>query len=388
MMSTGSTMSAASVSGAFVSRLAGFDVRQLKSFCQTQQLDVRACVEKLDLLEKARSVPVEKISLQAVRRDIAQLLRDPSHDDGSYGPLLLRFAWHNCGTYCAKTNTGGSNGGTMRFPVESNDPENTGLGKAKQLLAPVVEKYPWLSTADIWVLAGYVAIEEMGGPPVPFAFGRRDFSEGEAKETYGPSLCPYGDGAFNPGKSRLPAADLGSDPKAPRGCPMHVKEKPTIDAIRGTFGRMGFIDRETVCLIILGHQFGRCHLENSGYQHPWYAFDPTHWNVYGPGGLGYMSLYRAGVARGQLKEVTTPKGKRQYQMSFGYGDPFMMLPTDMALWWDENYREHVVYYDTHRLEFRRDAAIAWKKLTELGCDEMLQEEHGVEFEDWRRWRGH
>ena len=101
-----------------------------------------------------------------------------------------------------------------------------------------------------------------------------------------------------------------------------------------------------------------------------------------------MSLYRAGVARGQLKEVTTPKGKRQYQMSFGYGDPFMMLPTDMALWWDENYREHVVYYDTHRLEFRRDAAIAWRKLTELGCDEMLQEEHGVEFEDWRRWRGH
>ena len=35
---------------------------------------------------------------------------------------------------------------------------------------------------------------------------------------------------------------------------MHVKEKPTIDAIRGTFGRMGFMDREAVCLIILGHQ--------------------------------------------------------------------------------------------------------------------------------------
>lgn len=378
---------AVSARDAFAQRVLSFNVRQLKSFCQTQRVDTRTCLDKSDLLQKAQSIVPEKVSLKAVRADIAHRLRDPSHDDGSYGPLLLRFAWHNCGTYCATTHTGGSNGGTMRFPTESKDSENAGLEKAKQVLEPVVAKYPWLSTADIWVLAGHVAIEEMGGPPIPFSFGRRDFSEEEAEAVYGPSLCPYGDGSFNPGKSRLPAADLGPDPAAPPGCPMHVKEKPTIDAIRGTFNRMGFEDRETVCLIILGHQFGRCHLENSGYQHPWYAFDPTHWNVYGPGGLGYMSLYRAGVARGQLQEATTPKGKRQYQMRFGHGDPFMMLPTDMALWWDEAYRKHVEYYDTHRLEFRRDAAITWKKLTELGCDGLLLEEDGVAFEDWKRWRG-
>jgi len=276
----------------------------------------------------------------------------------------------------------------MRFPAESNDKENAGLGKVKKLLAPICEKYPWLSTADIWVLAGNTAIEAMGGPPIPFGYGRLDFTEAEAAAKYGESLCPYGDGEFNPGKSRLPAADLGPAPNAPPGCPMHVKEKPTIDATRGVFSRLGFDDRETVALIILGHQFGRCHLETSGYQYPWYSFGPTQWNVYGPGGLGYMSLYAHGAASGQLRESHTPKGKRQFNMALGGGEPFMMLPTDMALWWDKDYREHVKYYDSHRLEFRRDAAIAWKKLTELGCRGILSEEKGVSFEDWRKWRGH
>ena len=130
----------------------------------------------------------------------------------------------------------------------------------------------------------------------------------------------------------------------------------------------------------------RCHPENSGYEHPWYVFDPTHWNIYGPGGLGYMSLYRMGVEGGGLREARTAKGKRQYNLRLGGGEPFMMLPTDMALWWDKDYRKHVEFYDIHRLEFRRDAAIAWKKLTELGCEGILTEEPDVSWE--RGWDGY
>ena len=160
------------------------------------------------------------------------------------------------------------------------DPENSGLIKAIQLLQPIVEKYPWLSTADIWILAGYVAIEATGGPPIPFSFGRQDYTEEEAMKIYGKSLCPFGDGKLNPNKSRLPSADLGSNKSAPQGCPhMHIKEKPTIDHVRSIFTRLGFTDQETVCLIILGHQYGRCHLENSGYEHAWYVFGPTEYNV-------------------------------------------------------------------------------------------------------------
>lgn len=42
------------------------------------------------------------------------LTRNYSYDDGSYGPVLLRLAWHASGTYDKDTKTGGSNGATMR----------------------------------------------------------------------------------------------------------------------------------------------------------------------------------------------------------------------------------------------------------------------------------
>ena len=260
----------------------------------------------------------------------------------------------------------------MRFDAEKNDPENTGLGKARLRLEPIKAKYPWLSYADLYTLAGYVAIEAMGGPYIPFACGRQDFTVQEATKKYGESLCPFGDGQHNPHGSRLPAADLGSDASAPRGCPMSIKEKPTIDAMRGVFTRLGMSDKETVCLLLLGHQFGRCHLETSGFEHPWYVFDPSHWNAY-ESGLGYPSIYQFAVARNQHRERITSKNKRQYELSIGGPEPFMMLPVDMALWWCEKYREHVIYYDNNRKVFRKDAAIVFKKLTELGCESLITE---------------
>lgn len=33
---------------------------------------------------------------------------------GSYGPVLVRLAWHASGSYDKASNTGGSNGATMR----------------------------------------------------------------------------------------------------------------------------------------------------------------------------------------------------------------------------------------------------------------------------------
>jgi catalase (peroxidase I) len=34
---------------------------------------------------------------------------------GSYGPLLVRLAWHSSGSYDEASKTGGSNGATMRY---------------------------------------------------------------------------------------------------------------------------------------------------------------------------------------------------------------------------------------------------------------------------------
>jgi hypothetical protein len=45
-----------------------------------------------------------------------------------------------------------------------------------------------------------------------------------------------------------------------------------------------------------------------------------------------------------MREVTTVKGKRQWEMSLGYENTFMMIPADVALWWDEAYRREVKRY--------------------------------------------
>ena len=46
--------------------------------------------------------------------------------------------------------TGGSNGATMRFGIEANDPSNAGLHVAREALEPIKAKYPWISYADLW----------------------------------------------------------------------------------------------------------------------------------------------------------------------------------------------------------------------------------------------
>lgn len=102
--------------------------------------------------------------------------------------------------------------------------------------------------------------------------------------------------------------------------------------------------------------------------------DPAHWNVY-LHGLGFLSAFTMAAGAGRYQEVQSSAGKRQYEMEFGMSEPFMMLISDMALVWDTEFHRHLMWYDQHRVEFRMDAADAWKKLTELGCEEgQLMEE--------------
>eukprot|EP01047_Picozoa_sp_COSAG01_P011838 COSAG01_NODE_523_length_15948_cov_161.993690_4_plen_312_part_00 len=179
--------------------------------------------------------PQQAKDLGGLRAAIEDAMHDRTHDDGSLAPLFIRFAWHLSGTYDSRTETGGSNGGTMRFAAEANDPENAGFAKAKAVLERVHAEHAaglGISLADVWVLAGYVAIEASGGPAISFAHGREDWSMDRAVSVHGPTGCPFGDGkATNPCGSRLPSADLGPLAGAPRGCPMHVRlHPPPLDA--------------------------------------------------------------------------------------------------------------------------------------------------------------
>jgi cytochrome c peroxidase len=75
---------------------------------------------------------------QAVYNEIANRLdENGDYDDGSYGPVLLRLAWHASGTFDKATGTGGSNGATMRFAPESAHGANAGLKAARDFLEPV-----------------------------------------------------------------------------------------------------------------------------------------------------------------------------------------------------------------------------------------------------------
>lgn len=215
--------------------------------------------------ERAWNLPTSNqgaaVNYEAVAADLRAIMDDPSWDDGSLAPVLIRLAWHSSGTYDASTRTGGSNNGgrggaTMRFGSEASDPENAGLDLAQAKLEGVKAAHPGLSYADLWVLASYVAIEHTGGPKMTFVPGRKDAVDGSA--------CPHGDGAHNPNQSRLPPADVGVAPDAFNGCPMFQQEAPTIDAMKGIFGRMNLSDREMVALICGGHVYGRCHIDRSG----------------------------------------------------------------------------------------------------------------------------
>ena len=52
---------------------------------------------------------------QAVYNAVAATLEEGAedYDDGSFGPVVVRLAWHASGTYDKETGTGGSNGATM-----------------------------------------------------------------------------------------------------------------------------------------------------------------------------------------------------------------------------------------------------------------------------------
>jgi cytochrome c peroxidase len=56
---------------------------------------------------------------QAVYNAIAASLEEGAddYDDGSFGPVIVRLAWHASGTYDKETGTGGSNGATMVCPL-------------------------------------------------------------------------------------------------------------------------------------------------------------------------------------------------------------------------------------------------------------------------------
>ena len=198
--------------------------------------------------------------------DLKSLMTDSQSwwpaDFGHYGPFFIRMSWHAAGTYRVEDGRGGAGAGMQRFAPLNSWPDNASLDKARRLLWPIKKKYgKALSWADLLVLAGNVALEDMGFRTAGFAFGRKD--EWEPEEVYwGPEAEWLGDERYT-GKrdleNPLAAVQMGLiyvNPEGPNGNPDPLAS--AVD-IRDTFGRMAMNDIETAALIVGGHTFGKTH---------------------------------------------------------------------------------------------------------------------------------
>ena len=206
------------------------------------------------------------LDLDAVKSDLKALMKDSQEwwpaDYGHYGPFFIRMAWHSAGTYRTSDGRGGGGRGMQRFAPLNSWPDNVNLDKARRLLWPVKAKYGrQVSWADLFILAGTMAIEDMGLPSYGFSGGRADVYEPDM--TYWGSEAEWlADNRYTGDReleNPLAAVQMGLiyvNPEGPNGNPDPVASGRDI---RETFARMAMNDYETVALTAGGHTFGKMH---------------------------------------------------------------------------------------------------------------------------------
>ena len=350
----------------------------------------------------------QTLDLAALKQDIAHVLTDSQPwwpaDFGTYGPFMIRMAWHSAGTYRVFDGRGGAGAGMQRFAPLNSWPDNVNLDKARRLLWPVKKKYgKKISWADLMVLTGNVALEEMGFTTFGFAGGRADVWEpdddvywGAETEWLGTDKRYSGDREL---EKPLGATTMGLiyvNPEGPEGQPDPLAAARDI---RETFGRMAMNDEETVALIAGGHTFGKTH---GAHQDDKLGPDPEAAPLENQG-IGWKNGYGAGNGADTVTsglEVTwtyhptrwdneffhilfayewelfqSPAGANQWRPKNGAGADMVphahgegrqeprMLTTDLALRFDPVYEQISRKFKDDPVAFGDAFARAWFKLT-------------------------
>ncbi|GAB5364599.1 hypothetical protein AAMO2058_000983600 [Amorphochlora amoebiformis] len=309
---------------------------------------------------------LSKVDFGSVKKDLLELFQDSKDfwpaDYGNYGPLFVRLAWHNAGSYRISDGRGGPDGGHQRFDPERSWDDNTNLDKARALLQPIKLKYgQGLSWGDLIILAGNTAIESMGGPIL--------------------GICA---GSTTVGLIYL-------NPEGPLGEP---DPRRSALEVRDAFARMAMNDSETVALIGGGHAFGKTHgacpkgagpspkedPENpwpglcgtgkgkdaftSGFEGPWTA-EPTKWDY----------SYFLNLIDYEWEVHVGPGGHWQWRVkggdgpvapgAFGGSQDVMLLTSDVSLKFDPAgiYQRIIREFATNPASFDHAFKHAWYKLT-------------------------
>ena len=295
---------------------------------------------------------VKQLDLKAVKNDIKIMLKDSKDwwpaDYGHYGPFFIRMTWHAAGTYRTGDGRGGAATGAQRFAPLNSWPDNGNLDKARRLLWPIKEKYGnKISWADLLVLVGNVAIEDMGGPNHGTVMGREDIWQPEKDIYWGSEDEWLGDNRYGDTRQSLEnplaAVQMGLiyvNPEGPNGNP-----DPALSAqdVRETFKRMAMNDEETVALTAGGHTFGKAH---GAGDDALVGVEPEGASIEEMG-LGWKNRYAAGVG---VDTITS-----------GIEGPWTTNPIQ----WDMGYLEILFKYEW---ECKKSPAGAWQ-WHPINCDE-------------------
>jgi len=358
----------------------------------------------------------DKLDYQGLKSDLTALMTDSQPwwpaDYGHYGPFFIRMAWHAAGTYRTADGRGGANSGQQRFAPLDSWPDNGNLDKARRLLWPIKQKYGnSISWADLFILAGNVAIESMGGPVFGFGGGRADVFEPERDIYWGSEEKWVNQGVqtrisaehgLHELEGPLAAIQMGLiyvNPEGPQGNP-HDDVGMARD-MKETFARMAMDHEETVALTAGGHTFGKAHgngdasllgsapagadlaaqgfgwvsghesggigehTVTSGIEGAW-VNTPTQWSE------NYFRL----LLDYDYELVQSPAGANQWQpinqkeedMAPAAWDPSKKVPTmmttaDMALKRDPEFRAISEKFRNDHEAFKEAFARAWFKLT-------------------------
>ncbi|MCW5611308.1 MAG: catalase/peroxidase HPI [Rubrivivax sp.] len=357
-----------------------------------------------------------KLDYAALKKDLAALMTDSQDwwpaDWGHYGGLFIRMAWHSAGTYRTADGRGGAGTGNQRFAPVNSWPDNGNLDKARRLLWPVKQKYGnAISWADLFILAGNVAMETMGFRTFGFGGGREDIWApeediywGAEKEWLATSDKPNSRYSDPRGQRQLEnplaAVQMGLIYVNPEGPDGHPDPVASGRDVRETFARMAMNDYETVALVAGGHTFGKAHgagdprlvgpepeaapmeamgfgwinrfgtgkgadTTTSGIEGAWKP-NPTTWD------MGYFKV----LFKYDWELVKSPAGAHQWRAKDvaeedmipdahrpGVRHAPMMNTADLSLKFDKAYEKIARHFLAHPDEFADAYARAWFKLT-------------------------
>lgn len=206
-----------------------------------------------------------------------------------------------------------------------------------KLLEPLKQKYPGISYADLYSFAGSVALEEMGDIKLNWRPGRVDLPDGKVEFDW-------------------------QAPPARRTAACLTPPRAWLTSASSLAGWASMTRRSSHSVVPMHLAAGsilskNSHTTRSGFDGPWTNAPTMLTNDY------FVLLTSS------KWHVRKWNGPKQYQDETGQ---LMMLPTDMALLDDPEFKKWVDIYAKDEDRFKKDFAKAWKKLQENGVKALAK----------------